>query len=85
MQKDGVKTSKVDYRLTLGKEANIVSMIGRSVLLERSNHPDKIYVGQIYPVQPESCKKVSSIPLFVDQCTHISLHYCKYLSLLIHS
>jgi len=58
MEKDEIKTVKINYRLPLQEQQDVLQLIGRSVLLERKNHPDKIYVGHIVPMQLASCKKV---------------------------
>lgn len=63
MEKDEIKTVKVNYRLPLANEQDVLQLIGRSILLERTNHPDKIFGGHIVPMQLASCKKViNSIP-----------------------
>ena len=58
MDKDEIKTVKINHRLPLENERDVLELIGRSILLERMNHPDKIYVGHIVPMQLASCKKV---------------------------
>jgi len=67
MEKDEVKTVKINYQMNLSKEHNILDFIGRSVFLERRGHSDKAYVAQILPFQPSSCRKVILFMLFYIQ------------------
>jgi len=64
MEKDEIKTVKIDYKMDLFGEHNILNFIGRSVLLERHGHPDQTYIAQILPLQPSSCKKVLYLNFF---------------------